>query len=73
MPTGTDPPGFARAGFHYGHSGNTLAAVTARPGFELLLQPELSVVLFRRTGWSAEAYHAWSASRAKAGVALLVL
>jgi aromatic-L-amino-acid decarboxylase len=28
---------------------------------ELVVEPELSVLLFRRTGWSAEAYESWSA------------
>ena len=27
---------------------------------ELVLEPELSIVVFRRRGWSAEQYHAWS-------------
>ena len=31
-----------------------------RPYLELLGEPELSVVLFRRTGWSADDYHKWS-------------
>lgn len=33
---------------------------------ELLMEPELSVVLFRRKGWSDADYHAWSQARAKA-------
>lgn len=43
-----------------------------REEFELLLEPDLSVVLFRRHGWGDEQYHAWSHSRAKAGVVLMV-
>lgn len=43
-----------------------------RDGFDLLLEPELSVVLFRRRGWTAGDYHAWSTTRARAGIALLV-
>ncbi len=31
-----------------------------RSYLELLREPELSVVLFRRTGWSADDYHEWS-------------
>lgn len=31
-----------------------------RPYLELLREPELSVVLFRRPGWTAGDYHAWS-------------
>jgi aromatic-L-amino-acid decarboxylase len=44
----------------------TLARQTAdlieeTPHLDLLRRPELSVVLFRRRGWSAEDYYAWSA------------
>jgi aromatic-L-amino-acid/L-tryptophan decarboxylase len=43
----------------------TLARQTAdlireRPELELIREPELSSVLFRRKGWSAEDYQAWS-------------
>jgi glutamate/tyrosine decarboxylase-like PLP-dependent enzyme len=48
------------------------AAVTARDGFSLLLEPELSVVLFRCDGWEPADYQAWTLSRAKRGVALVV-
>ncbi len=34
--------------------------VRAAPHLELLLEPELSIVLFRRTGWDAATYQAWS-------------
>ena len=30
------------------------------PHLELLMEPDLSVLLFRRTGWSSAQYHAWS-------------
>lgn len=43
-----------------------------RPAFELLVEPELSVVLFRRRGWSADDYGAWSTTRAREGVALVL-
>jgi len=46
--------------------------VDRRDGFTLLLEPELSVVLFEVDGWDDERYVAWSRSRAKAGVALVV-
>ncbi len=46
--------------------------VDARDGFTLLLQPQLSVVLFRLDGWDDARYDAWSRSRAKAGVTLVV-
>ena len=35
--------------------------IRALPHLELVREPELSVVLFRRTGWSAADYDAWSA------------
>jgi L-2,4-diaminobutyrate decarboxylase len=34
--------------------------VAAAPHLELLLEPELSIVLFRRIGWDAATYQAWS-------------
>jgi glutamate/tyrosine decarboxylase-like PLP-dependent enzyme len=36
------------------------ALVRAAPHLELLLEPELSIVLFRRVGWDAATYRAWS-------------
>jgi glutamate/tyrosine decarboxylase-like PLP-dependent enzyme len=47
-------------------------AVAARDGFTLLLEPELSVVLFCCDGWTPADYNAWTLSRAKRGVALIV-
>ncbi len=46
--------------------------VAARPGFRLLLQPELSVVLFTRDGWTNEQYLEWSKRRAAEGRYLVV-
>ena len=46
--------------------------VDRRPGFRLLLPPELSIVLFTRDGWTAEQYAAWSKRRAAAGEYLVV-
>jgi glutamate/tyrosine decarboxylase-like PLP-dependent enzyme len=40
------------------HGGADL--IRERDGFELVTEPELSVVVFRRVGWSAEDYYAWS-------------
>ena len=37
----------------------TADEVSTREGLELLMEPELSVVLFRRLGWEAEDYEAW--------------
>ena len=48
------------------------AAVAARPGFSLLLPPQLSIVLFVRDGWTREDYLAWSRRRARDGAWLVV-
>ena len=48
------------------------AEVERRDGFSLLLQPQLSVVLFTVDGWTDARYAAWSTARAKEGVALVV-
>ncbi len=47
-------------------------AVDEHPAFELLMEPDLSIVLFRRSGWSLEDYQAWSLRRARDGTALVV-
>lgn len=47
-------------------------AVAARPGFTLLLQPELSVVLFTADGWTRDEYLRWSQRRARDGSWLVV-
>ena len=39
---------------------------------ELIMEPELSVVLFRRTGWSAAQYQAWSDGMLATGDAFVV-
>ena len=41
--------------------------IAAAPHTELIMEPELSVVLFRRRGWSAERYRAWSDGELEAG------
>jgi glutamate/tyrosine decarboxylase-like PLP-dependent enzyme len=33
--------------------------IRRRPDLELILEPELSVLLFRRVGWSPDDYEAW--------------
>lgn len=48
------------------------AHIAARPGFRLLLEPQLSIVLFTLDGWTRDDYLAWSTQRAREGVALLV-
>ncbi len=37
----------------------TAEEIRRRPELELVMEPELSVVLFRRIGWGAEEYEAW--------------
>ena len=48
------------------------AEVDRRTDFTLLLEPQLSVVLFQRVGWDEARYVEWSRSRARDGVALVV-
>jgi L-2,4-diaminobutyrate decarboxylase len=45
--------------------------IRARPELELVRDPQLSVVVFRRLGWDAEAYHAWSERLLEAGEAFV--
>ncbi len=42
------------------------------PHTELVMDPELSVVLFRRTGWSPDRYQAWSDAELAAGRSFIV-
>ena len=46
--------------------------VRAAPHVELVLEPELSVVVLRRPGWSAEDYRAWSVDLLQRGEAFVV-
>ncbi|HEY1278073.1 MAG TPA: pyridoxal-dependent decarboxylase, partial [Acidimicrobiales bacterium] len=46
--------------------------IRAAPHLELLVEPELSVVLFRRLGWSSIEYHAWSDRLLAEGTAFVV-
>ncbi len=46
--------------------------IKRRPRFRLLVEPELSVVLFAREGWTKEMYLAWSRERAREGRWLVV-
>ena len=46
--------------------------VARRPGFRLLLEPDLSVVLFTRDGWERDDYLAWSRLRGREGRWLVV-
>ncbi|RAG83421.1 aspartate aminotransferase family protein [Streptacidiphilus pinicola] len=45
--------------------------VARTPGLELVREPELSVVLIRRVGWSAADHHAWCARLLRQGVGFL--
>lgn len=47
-------------------------AIEETAHLQLLAEPELSVVLFRRPGWSPAAYRRWSQRLAKAGTILCV-
>jgi glutamate/tyrosine decarboxylase-like PLP-dependent enzyme len=54
----------------------TLARLTAeeihrRPHLELIREPDLSIVLFRRDGWKAEDYHRWAQELHSADVAFI--
>ncbi|WP_328327914.1 pyridoxal phosphate-dependent decarboxylase family protein [Streptomyces sp. NBC_00455] len=56
--------------------GAAIARRTARlveqyDGLELLREPELTVVLIRRTGWQPEDYYAWSKELLASGVAFI--
>ncbi len=48
------------------------SAVATHPLLELLLEPELSVVLFRRIGWSDERTRSWCDRHARGGDYLIV-
>ncbi|MFL6042284.1 MAG: pyridoxal phosphate-dependent decarboxylase family protein, partial [Gaiellales bacterium] len=45
--------------------------IRRRPHVELLVEPDLSVLIFRRIGWQAEDYHAWSARLLAEGYAFI--
>lgn len=45
--------------------------ITAHPLLELVREPSLSCVLYRRKGWAAEDYKAWTYKNHKAGFALV--
>ena len=46
--------------------------IEARPKLELVLEPDLSIVVLRRVGWGAAAYEAWSSLHAAAGTWLVL-
>ncbi|MCO5723852.1 pyridoxal phosphate-dependent decarboxylase family protein [Robiginitalea marina] len=45
--------------------------ISARPGLELVREPSLSCVLFRKKGWTPEQYVSWTYRNHKAGLALV--
>ena len=46
--------------------------IRADPRLELVCEPELSVVAFRRTGWGPDAYQAWSDRLLDRGLAFIL-
>jgi L-2,4-diaminobutyrate decarboxylase len=46
--------------------------IAARPALELVMEPELSVVMFRRLGWDRADYQAWSDRVLAEGISLTV-
>lgn len=50
----------------------TAARVGQAPHLELVMEPQLGVVLFRRVGWDADQYQAWSDQALESGLGLLV-
>jgi glutamate/tyrosine decarboxylase-like PLP-dependent enzyme len=51
------------------HAGADL--VKTAPHLELIMEPELSVVLFRRVGWTPAQYQAWSDAMLRSGAAFV--
>ena len=46
--------------------------IRSRPSLDLLVEPELSVLVFRRRGWSGADYDAWSARLFASGAAFVM-
>jgi glutamate/tyrosine decarboxylase-like PLP-dependent enzyme len=47
-------------------------AIRARPELELLIEPDLTVLVFRRRGWASADYDAWSARLIASGTAFVM-
>jgi glutamate/tyrosine decarboxylase-like PLP-dependent enzyme len=45
--------------------------IRGRRGLELVMEPELSVVVFRRRGWAGDDYEAWWRAALEAGIGLV--
>ncbi len=50
----------------------TAEQIRSRPYLDLLIEPELSVLVFRRRGWSGADYDAWAARLFATGVAFVM-
>ena len=46
--------------------------IRSRPELELLLEPELTVLVFRRRGWSSADYDTWSTRLIESGGAFIM-
>lgn len=46
--------------------------IRRRPYLELLLEPDLSIIVFRRVGWTPKQYQAWSDTQLYAGESFVV-
>jgi glutamate/tyrosine decarboxylase-like PLP-dependent enzyme len=46
--------------------------IKRRPGFNLVREPELSVVVFTREGWGIDDYNSWSEKLLQDGIAFVV-
>jgi L-2,4-diaminobutyrate decarboxylase len=55
-----------------GLSREVAAQIRARPGLDLVLEPELSVLVFRREGWGSRDYAAWAQERLDRGAAFVL-
>ena len=49
-----------------------VAEIRERPHLRLIMEPDLSVVLFERVGWTDEDYRSWSDYNARSGIVLCV-
>ena len=49
-----------------------VAEIRERPHLRLVMEPDLSVVLFERIGWTDEDYRSWSDHNARSGIVLCV-
>jgi glutamate/tyrosine decarboxylase-like PLP-dependent enzyme len=50
----------------------TVAAIRARPHLELVVEPDLTAIVFRRNGWESEDYDRWAAELLAAGTAFVM-